>query len=74
MELEVIGRKKTDSKKVRKGKTSESVGFVYQLESEDDGISATFKTVKDIFAVGDSVEFEVDSKQTTLPADEKKRK
>lgn len=66
MELEVVSRKKTDSKKVKKGKTSESQGFVFQLENEDEGITASIKSCEDLFEVGDTVEMEIDSHQHKL--------
>jgi hypothetical protein len=76
MELEVVSRKKTDSKKVKKGKTSESQGFVFQLENEDEGITASIKSCDDLFEVGDTVEMEIDSHQHKLiePIKEKKEK
>lgn len=67
MDLEVIGRRKVESKKTKKGKTSEGTTFAYSLENED-GESATIKTSKDIMSVGDSVFIEIDKKQTKLDA------
>lgn len=70
----MISRKKTDSKKVKKGKTSESQGFVFQLENEDEGITATIKRCEDLFEVGDNVEIEIDSHQSRLTATDAKKK